>query len=545
MEILTEKIQLQKSEQELIEQVIEYYKIAVEDRKTKENFSHSQLLKFYKGQLRDDETTSLQNYILTIIDSGLSLLTRTPITIEFIPPIKELEKAKEYYLFDQLRLGEKIGRLLLYLKLFGTAFFYPHFIRKNGILQLKLDVLSEGVYIDPSAKRIEDAEFMFYATPVPLMKLRDWYRRGNLVAEEKITHEEAFRYEKGQINKSTYNSVKLPSAMVIFGFLRDKTVTTEKIYRFKFYCTKCRKFFYQENISIENLRCHLCGSLISIKYVLSSEVTDEREIPLYPRGRMVVIANTSDPVLLEDIPNPYYDFPFIHFINRDVTEFWGMGDVELLLSEQITLNKLTTETIKIFSKILKRPIISDDGAITSYEVREFGDIIQKMPGTQVEFMNAPTSLPFDTFRFMEMLRQIMDNKGGLYDRIGIKTATEAELLQQEEINRQTRLFTSIESKMKDVVLHIFHILTHYHTYQERIAWEEGRKEYVLFRGIDYKEKIFDVKVRFQTERLKSKIIRQHQAIQILNSLPILLPLLTPEEKQKLVRKIIEDLDLGL
>jgi len=558
---------IKNEERKLVLDVIEKFNLAKQAKQNAFKVTPSELLDFYLGRQigkeKPEEIDVISNCITEVIDAGISLILQTPFTIELIPnrqedisKIQQLQQVLQYYWEQVLDMKKKLKELLGFLKIYGTAFLYPHYIIENNNLKIKVDVLSsEDIYPDPSAKKNEDLEFIFYAMPIPLAKIRRWYpTRGYLVKEETIVSSSVGNksrssyaeiiHEQGKIirpilGKSEGGRVTLPSATLIFGFLKDDT--QGELINYKCYCKNCKIFFRQESFSKENLRCNNCKNYIPAKHFIS--LKEKQILPLYPQGRMVVIANN---ILLDDRENPYYDFPFLRFINRMTTTYWGLGDVEYLMGEQIGINKYIRYATEIIKKIVKRPIFADKGAIEE-EIRttSFGDLIEKQPGKAINWMDMPT-VPYDIFRMIDLFRGQIDNKAGLRDRIGAKTATEVGLLEEEEQRRQTSLLGDIEYDLKKVILHILHILINYHTYTEQLALDYKKGEYILFQGIDYKNLLFDVKVKFQIEIVLSKMVRHQQALQTLTTIMTLLQsqLISFEKAQNIVNKLMADLNLS-
>lgn len=560
----TSILEQQENEKLIIDKSLDYYNLAVRAKREQQTLSADTLLDFYLGQQIGHKPTEIDvviNHITTVIDSSIALILQTPLTIETIPTVESLDKGIQYYWLEVLDMQEKLQELLLNLKIYGTGFLYPHFTKENGLINLKMDVLAEGVFPDPAAKTEEDAEFIFYSSPIPLVKIQRWYpERGKLVKEESIVskreqsdnknlhaYAEVYNNTEKVIAPYTGSSTAvqrttLPSANLIFGFIRDDTKQEIKVSRFKCRCANCQIWFYKEAESNENIRCLKCNSLIPVKYIIQDTFIKKETIPVYPKGRMVVFANNN--FLLEDRSNPYYDFPFLRFVNRRTTRFFGLSDVEYLMGEQIAMNKLTRFVMEIVKKSAKRPLISDEDAIRSFKSTAWGDVLEKQIGKDISWLDMP-SVPFDIFRFLDLLRGQIDNKTGLRDRLGVKTATEAGFLEEEEQRRQLFILTNVEGKLKKALLHILHILVNYHTYPEKVAWDSDKKEYVFFKGVDYKNLLFNVRVKFQTDKVLSKVVRHNQALQTLQTILTLMSaqLIEPEKAKKIADGLMKDLNL--
>ncbi len=571
--------QIQKEERQIVDTVMEKFYIA---KSAKEEFFNMEfgdknffdrLLSFYLGRQlgKNPKTTDvILNNITPIIQSAISTILEVPLSIELIPgvnsteqqikQIKELEIILLFYWTQHLEMIKKIKELLTKVKIWGTGFLYPHYNIENNLLNIRMDVINpECIYPDPSCNENSEAEFIFYCEPIPLTRIRRWYpERGKFVKEEFITSPSQKFKDKSSFVDIMYDSIhflspissetksqkrnKMPSANLIFGFFRDDTKEELAFYNYTFNC--CNERFSKKNTSIENIRCPICRRLIPINQIIKDGIAEKQIILKYPRGRMIVIANE---ILLDDRPNPYYDIPFIRFININTTKYWGLGDVEYLISEQIAINKLLSMGMRIIKKTADRPVFVDENTLKEgIKSTDFGDIIEKLPGTHIQWMDMPP-LPVGLFEMSQVFRAQMDNKTGLRDRSRIKTATEATLLDEEEQRRQVTLLGDIEKELKKVILHILHILTNYHTYTEQLALDYKQPNMVIFKGIDYQNLLFNVNVRFQTEIVQSKMVKHKQALESLQTIISLLnsTLITQEEARQLTKGLLKDLGIKL
>lgn len=572
--------QMQKEEKQIVNVVMEKFHIAKSAKKEffKEEFNENAfdiLLDFYLGkQLGNNPKTTdvLLNNITTIIQSAISTILQVPLTIELIPganndeeqikQIKDLENGLLYYWEQHLDMSKKLKELLIKMKIYGTAYLYPHYIIENKLLNLKVNIISpDSIYPDPNCIEHEEAEFIFYCAPTPLVKIQRWYpERGKFIKEEFITtSQKSFRgrsktiveFLSNNLNFSspvgdtgtTVAKTKLPSANLIFGFFRDDTQEEVTVYKYSFNC--CGRTFSKEDVSYENAKCPNCNELIPDKRIIKDNIYGAKKytFPKYPYGRMIVIAND---ILLDDRPNPYYEFPFIKFININTTKYWGLGDVEYLMSNQIAINKLLSMGMRIIKRMAERPIISDEKAILGHvKATDYGEIIEKSPGSFVNWMDMPT-LPSGLFEMYSLFTTQMDNMSGLRDRYRTKTATETTFLDEEEQRRQMTLLNDIEKELKKVVLHILHILTKYHTQTEQLALDYKKSNLVFFKGTNYQQLLFDVRIKFQTDIVQSKLMRHKQALEALQTIIPLINsnLITSEQVEPIITKLLKDLGLS-
>ncbi|MEW6095180.1 MAG: phage portal protein [bacterium] len=573
-------LQIPAQEKNIVNYVMENFQIAksAKEQHFKAGFDNTGakstfdlFLDYYLGkQLSSNPklTDVVFNNMTTIIQSSLSITLQTPLTIELIPEsdnedeqkkVYELNQVLQHYWLKELEMQKKLEELLLNLKIYGTAYLYPHYIIENNLIHLKMDVISpKYIYPDSSCIEHKNAEFIIYSAPIPLVKIRRWYERGKYVTEEydtslsttrknrvvEILHDNLSFLSPTTGQQSTTKRSTLPSANLIIGFFKDDTKEMTMIHSVAFvHCGQRHK----QDVSINDLRnsyvrCPICNFPIPHNQLIIDTYGRTISNLKYPRGRMIVIANN---ILLDDRPNPYYNFPFLKFININSTKYWGLGDVEYLLGEQIALNKMVSKTMEIIDKHTKRPLFTDEGAIQKeVEFTEYGLKIEKQPGSGVAWMDMPP-FPNEIFTTIELLKAQMDNKAGLMDRGRAKTATEVSLISEQEQNRQTTLLSNVELELEKVVLHLLHILTNYHTYTEQIALQFNKPEIVLFKGTDYQNLMFQTRVKFQTDIVQSKLVKHNQALQTLQLITTLISsqLLPVEQGMNMVNKLLKDLGL--
>jgi hypothetical protein len=137
---------------------------------------------------------------------------------------------------------------------------------------------------------------------------------------------------------------------------------------------------------------------------------------VYPYGRYVKIVGG---VIVEDMPNPYYDGRFPHDMiswYMDLDSAWGMSEYELLKSPQESLNKMIASVIDNVLAINNQVWIGDYNALTEKQWQALGNVpgakVKKRPGTDLR-RDAPPSLPSHVFQFLLFGVQAFDQLSGL------------------------------------------------------------------------------------------------------------------------------------
>lgn len=151
----------------------------------------------------------------------------------------------------------------------------------------------------------------------------------------------------------------------------------------------------------------------------------------YPKGRRTIIAGDT---LLDDGENPYKDgrFPFIFWRCYPLpNSFWGIGEVESLVSPQESICKISNAIIEN-AELMGNPIWIMDkncGIEKNSITNRKGLVLRKTPGTEVR-RDVPPSIPVYVTNMLEKLYNDMENISGVYDvlrgnRVGSVTASSA------------------------------------------------------------------------------------------------------------------------
>ena len=527
----------------MVEKVANYYDIAKRGKEKSCMQFANLFLEYFKGEQfkKMEEHTIIFNNITPGIVGSLSDLTSADVSIELIPTsmadkpkVKQLEKIINLYWNNRLNMQQELLQLFQYAKIYGTGFLYPHLEQANGMPELAINAIDPRlIFPDPTAKKDEELEFIVYSNIISLNKLRRAYPITGLMVAPEVFRDEELQLSSfaGFLKDGRQPGVIMPSGIVRHSsdskttgsagmeqvrltalYLKDDSNLEYVESEYRCYCSTCAgtgkgSFSVYAN-SPEDIYCPNCHSLIPFGNTMVKNNTRKARLQ-YPYGRVMVMANG---VLLDDKPNKYLGFPFPSIKNIDVTDFWGMGDVQLLIGMQFNINNQLSDINKQNKRMLDPDIICDDNS----EIKREGRFIKKRPGTTATWLEAPA--PSSTaWNLVEMYIRQMDNLSGLMDRSRVKTASESLLLNTAEERRQGALIRSLEGKFKVIINQMLHILTNYHTLTEQMALEQGKDEYVLFKGTDYKGLLFDVQVKITPSNTATRTIMNQQALQLLQS----------------------------
>ena len=224
----------------------------------------------------------------------------------------------------------------------------------------------------------------------------------------------------------------------------------------------------------------------------------------YPKGRVITCLPELG-ILLDDKKNPYEDgrFPFVLMKNYDVPfEFWGVGDVEQILSPQKYINDLTNQIIDNAKSTANMQWIVDkncgigQGKLTNRP----GLVIRKTPGSEVR-RDAPPSMPSYVREQIDVLKHDMQDISGVFDSLkgektGSITAASAILALQEASQARIRLKIKImESFLSDLATIVYSRMQQFWKLDRwvRVTDIEGNAMFKQI-GTDVLKNNFDLKV---------------------------------------------------
>ena len=179
---------------------------------------------------------------------------------------------------------------------------------------------------------------------------------------------------------------------------------------------------------------------------MDKDVEGEKKLK-YPDGRVITCLPDLG-IILSDKKNPYKDgkFPFILMKNYDIPfEFWGVGEVEQIMSPQHYINELTNQIIDNAKNTANMQWIIDknsgigQGKLTNRP----GLVIRKTPGSEVR-RDTPPQMPNYVREQIEILKKDVQDISGVFDSLkgeqqGSVTAASAILALQEASQARIRL----------------------------------------------------------------------------------------------------------
>jgi hypothetical protein len=392
------------------------------------------------------------NYIAYIVDSKAPQITNQRPSGLILPTSSEDEEAAKLFtqitevISDRVNLDERIDELVRTGLLMGTGFlkvYWDNSLEGGSLAKLNIwkgDVAIDNVdptsiYPDPQATSIDECRFIIYAVPKSIKWVEEKF--GVKVDPESATEGEVY-------NRMSNNYTKNRCMMY--------------------------EYWYRENGTIN------C---------------------IYAAGGKI----------LKKIPNIYKHgrYPFVPFIaKKNRKSLWGIGEPKNIINNQKLINKLLE--IPTTSALLTSNPIALVNPNSGIDPKKWTN----KPGqvwTTRDINNAvkwlqPPSVSGDVYNGLERLITLTEKMSGVYDAAtgntpqGITAATAIQLLQEQASLPVKGITRNLFNTLKEVYEQMMELIKENYTETRyiRITNEQGQHEFLKFKGSEFAEIDFDLKV---------------------------------------------------
>lgn len=400
-----------EKERKLVEWVYSKFKQAYVAKaplmdKWKEYMSAYKGTYFQNKNLPDYKSNEISNHVFSTIETIRPIMTdnnpkflavpSTPQGMEFSA---DVQTALDYE-WDREKMSLKLPAQLIPMLVYGNAVWFVQWDGKDGEygnISIK-PVDPFNIFPDPLAESIDNSEFLVYAT----------YRNANQIKQQ-------FPEKASAIEGSRITMSELVAE-------RDNNDTQDA-----------------NQVLILEMWCR--------DWVTMDESVEGKKQLKYPKGRVITCLPELG-ILLSDKKNPYKDgkFPFVLMKNYDIPfEFWGVGEIEQIMSPQHYVNELTNQIIDNAKNTANMQWIIDknsgigQGKLTNRP----GLVIRKTPGSEVR-RDTPPAMPSYVREQIEVLKKDIQDISGVFDSLkgeqqGSVTAASAILALQEASQARIRL----------------------------------------------------------------------------------------------------------
>jgi hypothetical protein len=320
---------------------------------------------------------------------------------------------------------------------YGTGILKVHFRNEDDLPDC--DVVDPFTFfVNPSATKLENTEYVIYAAPTPLHEIRDRYpeKGSQVVHEGRLGDYEALKINEGKDGQTNRSRVQIST--------QGTAGST--------------KWDYENN---RDAMKDLEPRALLIECIMrdgSKIVVDGKETHKYPgKMRMVTICNGK---ILYDGPSKYnffnrtnglpYPFPYVVLKNSgSAHSFWGKPEPKRLKSINLAMDRLSSQVLDNISLTANPMWVVDETAqVTDQISNKPGSVIRKKgPGT-VD-MKTPASVPGYVFNFYQQLMDSFEVVSGVNRATQGKADTNVTSGVQAQIYRQAAT-TKIDFKARIV-----------------------------------------------------------------------------------------------
>jgi len=316
------------------------------------------------------------------------------------------------YEWEREKMPTKLPAQLIPMLVYGTAVWFVQWDGKEGEygnIKIK-EVDPFNIFPDPLAENVDNAEYIVYAT----------YKNANQIKQQ-------FPDKANAIEGSRISMSELVAN-------RDEQDTNE-----------------ENQVLILEMWCR--------DWTTMDEDIDGNKSLKYPQGRVITCLPELG-IILSDKKNPYKDgkFPFVLMKNYDVPfKFWGVGEVEQILSPQIYVNELTNQIIDNAKNTANMQWIIDknagigQGKLTNRP----GLVIRKNPGAEVR-RDTPPPMPTYVREQIDVLKADIQDISGVLDSLkgekqtGVVAASAILALQEASQSRIRLKIKIMESNLTEL-----------------------------------------------------------------------------------------------
>lgn len=373
---------------------------------------------FVNDSRPDYKSNQVTNLVFSTIESIRPIMTdnnpkfiavpNNPQGLEFS---NDVQMALDYE-WDREKMATKLPAQLIPMLVYGTAVWFVQWDGKEGEYgNIKIrEVDPFNIFPDPLAENVDNAEYIVYAT----------YKNANQIKQQFPDKADAIEGSRISMSELVAN--------------RDEQDTNE-----------------ENQVLILEMWCR--------DWTTMDEDIDGNKSLKYPQGRVITCLPELG-IILSDKKNPYKDgkFPFVLMKNYDVPfKFWGVGEVEQIMSPQIYVNELTNQIIDNAKNTANMQWIIDknagigQGKLTNRP----GLVIRKNPGAEVR-RDTPPPMPTYVREQIDVLKADIQDISGVLDSLkgekqtGVVAASAILALQEASQSRIRLKIKIMESNLTEL-----------------------------------------------------------------------------------------------
>ena len=374
---------------------------------------------YFKNESRPDyKSNQVSNLVFSTIEAIRPIMTDNNPKFIAVPTSPEgqefstdVQMALDFE-WEREKLATKLPAQLIPMLVYGTAVWFVQWNGKEGEYgNINIKPIDPfNIFPDPLAENIDNSEYIVYATYKNANQLKQMFpNKASAIEGSRINMSELVA------NRDENDSQEENQVLVLEMWCRDWTTMDENV--------------------------------------------KDEQILKYPKGRVITCLPELG-IILDDKKNPYKDgkFPFVLMKNYDVPfKFWGVGEVEQILSPQIYINELTNQIIDNAKSTANMQWIIDknsgigQGKLTNRP----GLVIRKNPGSEVR-RDTPPPMPTYVRETIDVMKADIQDISGVLDSLkgekqtGVVAASAILALQEASQSRIRLKIKIMESNLSEL-----------------------------------------------------------------------------------------------
>ena len=374
---------------------------------------------YFKNESRPDyKSNQVSNLVFSTIEAIRPIMTDNNPKFIAVPTSPEgqefstdVQMALDFE-WEREKLATKLPAQLIPMLVYGTAVWFVQWNGKEGDYgNINIKPIDPfNIFPDPLAENIDNSEYIVYATYKNANQLKQMFpNKASAIEGSRINMSELVA------NRDENDSQEENQVLVLEMWCRDWTTMDENV--------------------------------------------KDKQVLKYPKGRVITCLPELG-IILDDKKNPYKDgkFPFVLMKNYDVPfKFWGVGEVEQILSPQIYINELTNQIIDNAKSTANMQWIIDknsgigQGKLTNRP----GLVIRKNPGSEVR-RDTPPPMPTYVRETIDVMKADIQDISGVLDSLkgekqtGVVAASAILALQEASQSRIRLKIKIMESNLSEL-----------------------------------------------------------------------------------------------
>ena len=374
---------------------------------------------YFKNESRPDyKSNQVSNLVFSTIEAIRPIMTDNNPKFIAVPTSPEgqefstdVQMALDFE-WEREKLATKLPAQLIPMLVYGTAVWFVQWNGKEGEYgNINIKPIDPfNIFPDPLAENIDNSEYIVYATYKNANQLKQMFpNKASAIEGSRINMSELVA------NRDENDSQEENQVLVLEMWCRDWTTMDENV--------------------------------------------KDEQVLKYPKGRVITCLPELG-IILDDKKNPYKDgkFPFVLMKNYDVPfKFWGVGEVEQILSPQIYINELTNQIIDNAKSTANMQWIIDknsgigQGKLTNRP----GLVIRKNPGSEVR-RDTPPPMPTYVRETIDVMKADIQDISGVLDSLkgekqtGVVAASAIRALQEASQSRIRLKIKIMESNLSEL-----------------------------------------------------------------------------------------------